>query len=175
MLFRSKINSLKSLDTITGSFGKVDNDVLFFEEQPEICISTYPIANPKCMDNFEDSVVFLSNSIKNALKHNLKPLIPLDEIIKRENALIGSSDLSYLFTQANPSDKNAALIPKGKYASFYHIGDIDSQSQAVTDFINTIKAKKLEPLSDIFVFDRFSFIIKDSNKFIAKYMTLVES
>ena len=169
-----KINSLKSLDAITRSFSKVADDVLFIEAQPEMYISTYPIENPKCMDNFEDSVAFLSNSIKNALKHNLKPLIPLGEIIKREDALIGSSDLSYLFTQANPSDENVTLIPKGKYASFYHIGGIDSQSKAVTDFINTMKAKKLEPLSDIFVFDRFSFIIKDSNKFIAKYMALIE-
>lgn len=170
-----KLNYLESIVRSVKEAETAEFDTLFFMDHKCQKISLYKTDPDNSPDATNCAEEYSKSLISGFVKNNGYGL-PLGTIILKENAEKKKFVMSYFFSTVIPDNKSEyGEIKKGKYASWYHFGDRASHKKIFSRMIDNINSMGLHLLSDIYVYDKISYILLNiDNEYIAKYFVRTE-
>lgn len=169
---------LKYLESIVRSAEEAEAakfDTLLFMDHKYQKISLYK-TDPDNSPDITNCAEEYSKSLINSFTKNNGYGLPLGTIILKENAEKMEFVMSYFFSTVIPANnREYGEIKKGEYASWYHFGDRASHKKIFSSMIDNISKIGLSLLSDVYVYDKISYILLNiGNEYIAKYFVRIK-
>lgn len=167
---------LKKLIALTEETLAAEYDRLLFEERKPERVSLFPTIPEKMKDD-AGMVECYASCLEHDLERGNTVDPPLGTIVPEKDAKRGEFRLCHFFTRAEADEKeNVREIPGGRYAVFFHDGDISSQAEAFGRMARAIAREGLRMIGDVYVYDQMSYLLTApvGREYTAKHTVRVE-
>lgn len=173
-LLARRLALLSRLVAMAEEAASSDFDALFFEERKQETIRLYPVGSRQVMDS-ETAMAHYAAFLLESLAEEDWADLPLGTIIPESEVAKGNFKMAYFFFAADKKAKgDQREIPAGRYACFFHRGHIGSHESAFQLMLKAIAKAGLSVLGDMYVCDKVSYVLQDTNPdYVAKYMIRV--
>ncbi len=164
---------MENLIKLTAEAVKAEYDTLLFEERKRERIAIIPTAPKKINEiGYEEYHVSYNSGEGKARGAYMSPL---GMVIREETPGQGDFVISHFFIQASgASGGDAAEIPAGRYAVFFHKGDVYSHAAVPGRLIEAVRKKGLSAEGDIYSYEQMSYFIGMGKEYTAKYIVRAE-
>lgn len=170
--FSKRIDMFDNLLQLTEEAISAPRDMLM-ETIPPICLIRYYKVDTKASFNLPSPEIY-SSSFKNYISEEYS-YPPLGMAIDYQHVKSGKFIIDYIFSDSKEANTDYAVtLPKGKYLSWYHCGNMESHVICYKKLLERIIADGESPKGNMLIFDQMNYLISTSdNEFIGKYMIYV--
>lgn len=166
---------LRRLIALTEETIGADFDRLLLEEKEAERIIAVP-TDPEKILSGAGSVECYSACLAHDLERGNSTDAPLGMIIPAEHAGKGEFRPGFFFTRAEAGDAgDVREIPAGRYAAFFHKGEVSSQAAAFGRMVRAVADSGLRMRGDAYGYDLMSHLLTGSGAvYVAKYIVRLE-
>ena len=166
---------LRKLIALTEETIDADFDRLLFEEKETEQIIAVP-TDPEKILSGAGSVECYSACLAHDLERGNSTDAPLGMIVPAEQAGKGEFRPCFFFTRAEAGDAgDVREIPAGRYAAFFHKGEVFSQAAAFGHMVRAVADAGLRMRGDAYSYDLMSHLLTGSDAaYVAKYIVRLE-
>lgn len=151
-------------------------DTLSFEERQAEHVLVFPTISEK-MNSNAGVVACYAACLAHDLERGNGTDPPLGMIVPEQNARKGELKVCFFFSRAEAEHMDKARdIPEGRYAVFFHQGDMADQAAAFKRMIEALSLQQLRIVGDVYIYDQMSFFLSAPTgmEYVAKYIVRVE-
>lgn len=166
---------LEKLIGLTEEALNAEFDTLLFEERDAELVLAVP-TSPERMLSGTSSVECYAACLAHDLERGNATDPPLGMIVPEENARRGELRLCHFFTRAEAgATGDVREIPQGRYAAFFHKGDVASQAGAFQRMVAAVASAGLRMRGDAYIYDQMSYLLTETDAaYAAKHIVRVE-
>lgn len=166
---------LKDLIRLTEEALDAEYDTLLFEERGAEWVTVIPTV-PEKMVSGAGSAECYAACLARELERGKAPGSPLGMVVPEESAKKGEFRLCHLFTRAEADDRgDLRELPGGRYAVFFHKGEVAGQAAAFRRMVEAIEREGLRMVGDAYIYDQMSYFLTGASaEYAAKHIMRVE-